>query len=168
MLQEAMASLDQGGGNGGDGMGLPDMSPEEMEQMKQLMSQLGENGDFQEYLDKILGQMMSKEVLHEPMKQIDLKYQEFFREGGTFTAEEDAQFHRQHEYVRRILQEYEKPEPNSDAVAQLMQEMQECGQPPPQIVKELAGALGGSEGLQNIPGLAGVDPNDPNAQCCVQ
>ena len=136
--------------------------------MKQLMSQLGENGDFQEYLDKILGQMMSKEVLHEPMKQIDLKYQEFFREGGTFTAEEDAQFHRQHEYVRRILQEYEKPEPNSDAVAQLMQEMQECGQPPPQIVKELAGALGGSEGLQNIPGLAGVDPNDPNAQCCVQ
>ena len=69
--------------------------------------------------------------------------------------------------MRRILEEYEKPESNSETVATLMQEMQECGQPPPQIVKELAGALGGSEGLNNIPGLAGMDPNDPNAQCSV-
>ena len=43
------------------------MSPEEMEQMKALMSNLGENGEFQEYLDKILGQMMSKEVKHVPV-----------------------------------------------------------------------------------------------------
>jgi len=55
-------------------MGLPDMSAEEMDQMKSLLGNLGENTDFQEYLDKILQQMMSKEVLEAPMKQIDEKY----------------------------------------------------------------------------------------------
>jgi len=76
MLQEAMEQVekDRASQGGTDGMGLPDMSAEEMDQMKSLLGNLGENTDFQEYLDKILQQMMSKEVLEAPMKQIDEKY----------------------------------------------------------------------------------------------
>merc|ERR1740130_1340195 len=140
------------GGNGG--MGLPEMSPEDMEQMKGLLGGLGENGDFQQYLDKIMQQMMSKDVLEGPMRQIDEKYKEFFTENPGMSPEDEAMYRKQHDYVREILAEYAKADCNTERVATLMQEMQECGQPPPQITKELAGALGG-EGLQNIPGLQG-------------
>jgi len=165
MLQEAMEQVEgERVSTGADGLGLPDMSSEEMEQMKALLGNLGENKDFQGYLDKLLSQMMSKEVLQEPMKKIDEKYQEFFVAEADMSTEEEAQYRQQHKFVEEILAEYEKEDSDTERVAQLMQDMQECGQPPPQIVKELAGALG-TDGLANIPGLDALTAGDPNAQC---
>merc|ERR1712216_842533 len=100
-------------------------------------------GEFQGYLESIMSQMMSKDVLQGPMQQIDEKYKEYFvQQADSMSPTEEYQYRRQHEYVRTILDEYEKAEPDCKRVEQLLQDMQECGQPPPEIVKELASAIG--------------------------
>ena len=43
--------------------------------------------------------------------------------------------------MREICDTYEKEPDNTDKVVELMQRMQECGQPPAEIVKELGGGV---------------------------
>ena len=59
----------------------------------------------------------------------------------TRSAEDHARYTRQLAVVREICDTYEKEPDNTDKVVELMQRMQECGQPPPDIVKELGGGV---------------------------
>ncbi|PHU28473.1 Peroxisome biogenesis protein 19-1 [Capsicum chinense] len=62
-------------------------------------------------LETMMQQLLSKEILHEPMKEIEERYPKWL---------EDNKVN------------------NFNNIVELMQKMQECGQPPNDIVHELA------------------------------
>lgn len=103
-------------------------------------------------VDMIMRQLLSKDVLYEPMKEIGEKYPEFLSKAYADTeskAEEEQQEHQhalrryeaQEVYIRKICAVYEAVdwEDRYDELMELLQGMQECGQPPGEVLRELKG-----------------------------
>ena len=61
---------------------------------------------------------------------------------STLSADELGRYHKQQSLVGQILAAYEQTPGGTDRIAVLMQQMQECGPPPPQI----AGPMGDNAG----------------------
>ena len=146
-----------GGGGGAPGEVLND------EMLGQLADSLGADGEegAQAFLDTVMQQLLSKEVLYEPMRDIGEKYPGWLAaHEGSLPAEELRRFREQHRILQRLLRQYETAPGDFDAVVGLLQEMQACGQPPQEILKDLAPELQfGPNGLPQ--GLPGADPNQP-------
>jgi len=133
------------------------------EMLGQLADSLGAEGEegAQAFLDTVMQQLLSKDVLYEPMRDIGEKYPAWLAaHEGSLPAEELRRFREQHRVLQRLLQQYETAPGDFDAVVGLLQEMQGCGQPPQEILKDLAPDLQfGPNGLPQ--GLPGGDPNQP-------
>ena len=84
-------------------------------------------------------QLLSKDVLHEPMKEIGERYPTWLEDNRTKLSSEDYQrFSHQYELIKDLNEVYETDPGNFNKIVELMQKMQECGQPPNDIVQELA------------------------------
>lgn len=84
-------------------------------------------------------QLLSKEVLHEPMKEIGERYPKWLEDHkSTLSGEEYDRYYRQYELIKDLNRAYESEPSNFNKIVDLMQKMQECGQPPSDIVQELA------------------------------
>ncbi|KAK7202827.1 Pex19 protein family-domain-containing protein [Myxozyma melibiosi] len=114
---------------------------------------LGSDEDLTQMLSGMMEQLTSKEILYEPMKELDDKYSDWLASNrGTLDAEEAKRFEAQRVVVREIVVRFEK-ESYSDEdpddrryIAEKMQLMQESGSPPADIMGEM--------------GPAGMDLND--------
>jgi peroxin-19 len=97
--------------------------PEAMGQMLQQM--MGGEGAMQD----VMSQMMSKDVLSEPMKQLEKLYPPWF---GTHASElskdELARYKKQYKIVQKLVQQFENEPDNAEKISQMMQEMHDCGQ----------------------------------------
>ncbi|KAK6157981.1 hypothetical protein DH2020_005295 [Rehmannia glutinosa] len=90
-------------------------------------------------VETMMQQLLSKEILHEPMKEIGERYPIWLEENKTkLTNEEYARYSHQYELIKDLNQAYETEPDNFNKIVELMQKMQECGQPPNDIVQELA------------------------------
>jgi len=105
------------------------------------------DGAIDGLLDGLVGQLLSKEVMLEPMQTLHAEFPRFLSEkGGSLSAADKSRYERQQLIVAQIVAAYEHTPNDTDKVAQLMQEMQACGPPP----SELA-----------APGMPGTDA------CCI-
>lgn len=87
-------------------------------------------------------QLLSKEILHEPMKEIADKYPKWLEEHkAQLKPEEYDRYWHQYELIIELNNVYETEPDNFTKIVNLMQKMQECGQPPDDIVQELAPGL---------------------------
>jgi len=133
------------------------------EMLGQLADSLGAEGEegAQAFLDSVMQQLLSKEVLYEPMRDIGEKYPEWLAANeGRLPAEEVRRYREQHRHLQRLLKQYEEAPDDFDAVVGMLQEMQACGQPPQEILKDLAPDL--QLGPGGLPlGLPGGDPEKP-------
>lgn len=97
--------------------------PEALAQMLQQM--MGGEGA----MENVMSQMMSKEVLAEPMKQLEKLYPPWF---GTHASElskdELARYKKQYKIVQKLVQQFDNEPDDSEKISQLMQEMHDCGQ----------------------------------------
>ena len=97
--------------------------PEALGQMLQQM--MGGEGA----MENVMSQMMSKDVLAEPMKQLEKLYPPWF---GTHASElskdELARYKKQYKIVQRLVQQFENEPDDSEKISQMMQEMHDCGQ----------------------------------------
>ncbi|KAJ3132090.1 hypothetical protein HDU90_007522 [Geranomyces variabilis] len=140
------------------------MSEEAMEAMMKELEGMMSSGDFDSALGGMMEQLMSKELLYEPMKDLASKYPEWLKANEHKLSSEDIdRYKRQHGYVAEIVRIYDEsstPEATDEEqtkVAQLMQQMQDCGNPPEEILQELAPGLQlGADGMPNLPGAAGA------------
>lgn len=109
----------------------------------------GDNGELQSMVDTVMRQLLSKEVLYEPLREISAKYPEWLqRNEGKVSAEDRERYETQLRCIERLCAAYETPDSGFDEVLGLMQEIQQCGQPPEEIIKELAPDLQlGPDGL---------------------
>lgn len=90
-------------------------------------------------MENMMQHLLSKEILHEPMKEIGEKYPKWLEEHeATLSKEDYDRFSHQYQFIKDLNEVYEKDPNNFTKIVELMQKMQECGQPPNDIVRELA------------------------------
>ncbi|KAL4439713.1 hypothetical protein ABPG75_002714 [Micractinium tetrahymenae] len=140
LLAEHLGALGAGreGGTGGGG------APPEMSSL----------------VDTIMHQLLSKEVLYQPMKDIGAKYPEWLEANKSkLSQEEYEQYRQQHGFIQRICAVYESSPSDFAQLIDLLQQMQQCGQPPQEIVDELAPGM--QFGPDGLPSFGGSDEGLP-------
>ncbi|KAI1316238.1 hypothetical protein EDD11_010285 [Mortierella claussenii] len=132
-----------------------------MAEMMRQMEGMAEGGDFQNVLEGMMEQLMSKDILYEPMLDLKKKYPQWLKDNkDKISAEEYARYEKQFGYVTEIVNFFDRPDfdDKSDAqaksVIELMQGMQDCGQPPADVLEELAPGMElGSDGVPKMPDM---------------
>ncbi|TFK83339.1 Pex19-domain-containing protein [Polyporus arcularius HHB13444] len=110
-------------------------------------------------LETMMSQLMSKDVLYEPLKELDDKFPSYLKDNdATLSAEDKARYASQSKVVAQIVATFEDPSYTDDdplkgmKVVQLMQEMQEYGSPPAEIMGPLPPGFDlGADGLPKLP-----------------
>ncbi|KAK7511204.1 Pex19 protein family-domain-containing protein [Phyllosticta citriasiana] len=105
----------------------------------------GEGGandeDFSKMLMGMMEQLTNKEILYEPMKDLDDKFPGWFEKNREKCNKEDlARYDEQQRCVKEIVQRFERSEYSDENTAdreyivERMQKMQAAGSPPPDLV----------------------------------
>lgn len=90
-------------------------------------------------VETMMQQLLSKEILHEPMKEIGERYPKWLEDHKTNLSTEDYErYSHQYQLIKDLNEVYDNDPSNFNKVVELMQKMQECGQLPNDIVQELA------------------------------
>ncbi|WVQ96643.1 hypothetical protein IAU59_003748 [Kwoniella sp. CBS 9459] len=115
----------------------------------------GDDGDLADVLEGMMSQLMTKEVLEEPMTELASKYPPYLASPPSGTPPADLEKYKaQHVLVQRILTVFAKPdysdEKEGKEIAGLVSEMQDLGGPPKEVMGDMPegfdlGALGGGE-----------------------
>ncbi|CEI95362.1 hypothetical protein RMCBS344292_09551 [Rhizopus microsporus] len=123
------------------------------ELMKQMES-LADNGEFENVLEGMMSQLMSKELLYEPMKDLAQKYPDWLEKNKDKTDNKEYEkYKEQYSICQNIVATYELPdfdeknEAQAKKIMDLMTKMQDLGQPPAELLDEMA------------PGMNFGDPN---------
>ncbi|UZJ52883.1 hypothetical protein CBS101457_002203 [Exobasidium rhododendri] len=156
-LRESDASASTSTGEAGDGMDL-----------EKLMAALGNGGEGMEgeegiakMLESMMGELMSKDVLYEPLKELKDKYPGYLANPPTLLSSEDrTRYEVQFRIVSEVIALFDDKKFDNGSeveksalktrVQTLMNEMQDQGAPPAEIVGDLPPELG------NMPGLGGA------------
>ncbi|RIA85691.1 Pex19 protein [Glomus cerebriforme] len=113
-------------------------------------------GGMEKMLESMMETLATKDYLYEPMKEFAQKYPKWLEDNkGKVPPEDYTRYEKQSEYLNKIINKYEAPdfdgndEQQNKAIINLMQELQDFGQPPPEILNELAPGMELNE--QGIP-----------------
>ncbi|PON40654.1 Pex19 protein [Parasponia andersonii] len=110
-----------------------------MEDWVKQFEELAGSQDMESIMETMMQQLLSKEILHEPMKEIGERYPKWLSEHeASLSKEEYERYSHQYELIKDLNEVYEKDSSNFNKIVELMQKMQECGQPPNDILTELA------------------------------
>ncbi|CAE6448219.1 unnamed protein product [Rhizoctonia solani] len=113
-----------------------------------LLKQLSDGGDgnedgLQGMIENMMGQLMGKEILYEPLVEMNDKFPGYFAEHPNL-PEADLKRHKaQQAIVKQLVEIYQKPNYSDDdketgkEVLRLMNEMQELGSPPTEVMGEV-------------------------------
>nr|CAG8454755.1 120_t:CDS:2 [Entrophospora candida] len=119
-------------------------------------------GGMDKIMESMMGTLASKEYLYEPMKEFHKKYSKWLNEKyGKVSQIDYENFKKQSDCIKKIIEEYESPdfdsnnEQQNQVIVNLMQELQELGQPPPEILQDFAPDLSFDE--NGLPNLSNAD-----------
>ncbi|KAJ1561436.1 hypothetical protein HK096_004722, partial [Nowakowskiella sp. JEL0078] len=105
-------------------------------------------GDFEELIKGVVDNLYTKEMLKEPLLDLGAKYPEWLSNNkSTLSEEEFLRYSNQYTVIRDILSIFESSddektsEEDSKKVSELMVKMQEYGNPPQEILKDLTPGL---------------------------
>ena len=171
-------------------------NPSEDAIMSALMAEMakagtGEGGDdaFNAMIAGMMEQLTEKEVLYEPMKELDSKYPTWLERQAQTAPQQDAahsdknpkmspedlkRYTDQSKLVREIVDRFERPgyqDSNSEDrefIVEKMQRMQASGAPPPDLVGDLGDAAQELMGMNGEGGAGGAGPDDFDPQTCAQ
>lgn len=120
----------------------------------------GEDGEgLESMLENMMSQLMSKEILYDPLKELDTKYPEYLAKHRSSLPKEDLdRYTAQSAKVSEIVAIFERSTYSDDDATQvneilkLMNEMQSYGSPPAEIMGAMPPGLEfGSDGLPKLP-----------------
>lgn len=161
MLRELFQGLMAAGGDGSTDGGMADAN--QIPDLDNLFAGLGgdpedsEGFDSTHFMDGMMEQLLSKELMYEPMKQVTEKFPTWLEtRKEELPPEEWDQRNRQYDCLCRLVRAYEgeESEHNTPKLLELMQEVQEFGQPPHEIINEIAPGLElDGDGLPKMNGL---------------
>ncbi|KAG5228926.1 peroxisomal protein [Salix suchowensis] len=125
--------------------------------------ELAGSQDMESIVETMMQQLLSKEILYEPMKEIGERYPKWLEEHkASLNKEDHERYSHQYELINDLNDVYESDPSNYNKIFDLMQKMQECGQPPNDIVQELAPDI-------DFANLGQISPEMLEAQgnCCI-
>ncbi|CAK8562732.1 unnamed protein product [Lathyrus sativus] len=123
------------GAGGVDDFGKDGMMEDWVKQFEELTG----SQDMESIVETMMQQLLSKEILAEPMKEIGERYPKWLEDHKASLSEEEYErYSQQYELIRNLNEVYEKDSGNFTKIVELMQKMQDCGQPPNDIVQELS------------------------------
>lgn len=94
--------------------------------------------DMDSIVETMMQQLLSKEILHEPMKDIVEKYPKWLEDNrDKISKEEYDRYNNQLDLMVKLIQVYENDPENMTKIFDIMQNMQECGQPPSDLVQDI-------------------------------
>ncbi|KAF9448086.1 hypothetical protein P691DRAFT_775685 [Macrolepiota fuliginosa MF-IS2] len=144
-LKESESNLQSGSGGGGAGA-----APESLEDLMKSLNDLGlgegSEGDAElaGFLENMMGQLMSKDVLYEPLKELADNFPGYLSNPPKpFEPAEKTRYEKQFAYVKQIIEVFERPnysdsDPEANkTIMSLMGEMQSFGSPPAEIMGPL-------------------------------
>ncbi|KAL1828471.1 hypothetical protein DCAR_0207694 [Daucus carota subsp. sativus] len=134
-----------------------------MEDWVKQFEELAGSQDMDSIMETMMQQLLSKDVLQDPMKEIGERYPKWLEDHkATLTKEDYDRYFHQHELIKELNGVYETEPGNFNKIVELMQKMQECGQPPNDIVQELAPDF-------DISTLGQLSPEmlDSQENCCI-
>lgn len=103
---------------------------------------LGQKEDFDQIVENMMRQLLAKDLMYEPMKLVCEGYPAWLAEHkDSLSADEYNQFGTQYQYFQRIVAVYEREPENFARLMELLQDLQNYGQPPAELIKELAPGL---------------------------
>ncbi|KAG2652838.1 peroxisome biogenesis protein 19-1-like isoform X2 [Panicum virgatum] len=144
--------------------GVPSLDDEAM--MEEFVKQFEEFAgaqDMDSIVQTMMQQLLSKEILHEPMKDIVEKYPKWLEDNkDKISKEEYERYNNQLELMVKLIEVYENDPENMTKIFDIMQNMQECGQPPSDLVQDIVPDLDLSKLGQLSPEMLESAPN-----CCV-
>lgn len=133
------------------------------------LNESGENNAFLPFMQTMMQSLLSAEVLLPSLKDLTDKYPDWLRENGDKVPKEDKErYEKQLKLMEDVCRELEKEKADDPAdvkrtrfqtVLEMMQSMQDLGQPPADLVGDL-----GAPGNLNLPTLDPAAFSDPN-QC---
>mmetsp|Transcript_11289 Transcript_11289/g.15366 ORF Transcript_11289/g.15366 Transcript_11289/m.15366 type:complete len:195 (-) Transcript_11289:199-783(-) len=128
----------------------------------------GDSPDMHSLVDSMMEHLLSKEVLYPPLKEIAEKYPAWLEQNRPplLSSEDHQKYQKQFSLIQQLLTEYEVSNPiDYSVVMELLQHMQESGQPPAELIKDMApGMESGPDGMPQFP-TEGLPPE--LAQQCV-
>ncbi|CED83481.1 40 kDa farnesylated protein associated with peroxisomes [Phaffia rhodozyma] len=147
-------------------------SDSEEDPLAALLASLGGLGggdgdlDGEGMLESMMDGLMSKEVLYEPLSELNSKYPAYLSspEASKISPEQLHVYESQAGLVSEIIKLFERPgfsdedESTRAEVRELMGKMQDLGSPPKEVMGDMPEGLDlGSDGMPNIPGMGGPD-----------
>jgi len=112
------------------------------EMLEKLAEEIENKPEMHDIMNNMMSQLVSKDILYEPMKEISVKYPEWLSTNRDKISEEEYNRYCKHaKCVSEICLVYEKEPNNTDKVVALMQQMQNLGQPPLEMIQSLAPEL---------------------------
>jgi peroxin-19 len=153
--------------NAGD---LPEGGGEEAmfkDMMKEFENMAGGGLNQDAILDGMMQQLVSKDIMYEPMKQVTDRFPSWLEENKDNLSEEEFQNRsKQYKCFQKLIDVYESEPANVKKLMELMQDVQEYGQPPPDIIKEIAPGLDlDEEGVPKLDGMGGFTFGEENEEC---
>ncbi|GJM86364.1 hypothetical protein PR202_ga02217 [Eleusine coracana subsp. coracana] len=119
--------------------GIPGLEDDAM--MEEFVKQFEEFAgaqDMDSIVETMMQQLLSKEILHEPMKDIVEKYPKWLEDNkDKISKEEYERYNKQLELMKSLIEVYENDPENMTKIFDIMQNMQECGQPPSDLVQDI-------------------------------
>ena len=100
---------------------------------------MAKKDDADSAIDGIMKQLLSKDLMYEPMKEVTAKFPQWLAENKAKLSEaEYIRYGTQYQYFQRILNLYDTEPDNISRLLELLQDIQQYGQPPAELIKELA------------------------------
>ena len=174
-------------GTGANVPHMDEMGGEIMESMMKEFENMGNKEDSEEIVEGMMKQLISKEIMYEPIKQVTDKFPHWLAEKKKSLSDKEYnryeliepqyvviifvlilnatnyifRYGNQYQYFQRIVDVYENDPENFPRLMELLQDVQEYGQPPADIIKELAPDLDLDEdgmpkmdmGMQGLPAM---------------
>ncbi|KAF8066549.1 Pex19 protein family-domain-containing protein [Lyophyllum atratum] len=144
-------------------VGAGSANPDSLEALLSSLGSLGlgegegpeDEAELAGLLENMMGQLMSKEVLQEPLKELADSFPPYLEKPpAPLSAEDRTRYENQLDCVRRILAVFDKPSYSDDnaddrkVVSDMMAEMQGYGSPPTEVMGPLPPGMGlGPDGL---------------------
>mmetsp|Transcript_1806 Transcript_1806/g.2597 ORF Transcript_1806/g.2597 Transcript_1806/m.2597 type:complete len:378 (-) Transcript_1806:224-1357(-) len=166
LLNEMSKACSEDQNEGYNPENIEGMGEDIMNEMMREFDMMGQKGDADNVLNGMMRQLLSKDLMYEPMKQVCDKFPQWLAEKKDLLSDQDYnRYGTQYQYFQRIVDVYETDPDNFARLVELMQDIQEFGQPPAEIIKELAPDLEfDEEGMPNIGnmGITGMPPGNEN------
>ncbi|KAF8754528.1 Pex19 protein family [Rhizoctonia solani] len=143
-LKSSDESARASGSGSGPGSGLGLGGGGEGDDFAEFLKQLSQGGDgneegLQGMIEGMMGQLMGKEILYEPLVEMNEKFPGYFAEHPNLPEEDMKRYKSQQAIVKQLVEIYQKPDYSDDdketgkEVLRLMNEMQELGSPPTEL-----------------------------------